>query len=70
MGKSFKKNGFIKDHPKGAKSDSKRKIRHAVKSKLKNFDDETVLPEERELYNQYDISDYKIQVDEPKFKRK
>jgi hypothetical protein len=60
MSRSIKKYPIIKDHSKGMKAISKRKIRHKTKQILNKFNDDTLIPNEKSLTNQYDISDYKF----------
>ena len=72
MSRSKKKEPIIKDHPKNAKEMSKRKIRHKVKQILNKEESDELIPNERQLTNQYDISDWKFIDKENKhnFKRK
>jgi hypothetical protein len=70
MSRSYKKHNILKDHPKGAKTMSKKKIRRKIKQILNQEDDDITLPIERELTNQYDVCDWIFINPDNKYKRK
>lgn len=70
MSRSYKKYNIIKDHPSGAKSMSKKRFRRLNKQILNVSLDDTLLKDEKSITNQYDVCDYIIHSDNPKYKRK
>lgn len=70
MSRSYKKISIIKDHNKGSKQLSKQAIRNKVKQKLKSIDENTVLPIEKEVFNSYNVCDYKCFTKDVRYKRK
>jgi len=71
MGKSYKK-PIVKD--KSGKKGYHSRIRSRVKNIIRSKDitelEDALLPLDQELINDYDYSDYKLILDDDKYKRK